>query len=85
MIFYECPDQLICLLYIPYYGRLLLMFGFILSPKNYADFCFKPSGLFLIKFFFNDLQLQIIECIFLKNGDNYTKSPVAWYDTGVKY
>ncbi len=56
------------LIYVPYYARLLHMLGFILSPKNYANFCYNPRGLFLINFFFNDLQLQIIESISPKSS-----------------
>ncbi len=50
---------------------------FLLSQKSYANFCYKPSGLFLFDFF-DDLQLQIIESISPKASRELI-SPVGYF------
>ncbi len=35
-------------IHVLYYAVLLHMLGFLLSPKSYVDFCYKPSGLFFL-------------------------------------
>ncbi len=38
-------------IHVSYYAGLLHMLGFLLSPKSYANFCYKLSGQFFLFYF----------------------------------